>query len=93
MRWIRWFCRAENKNIYLFSKQKIKKRKTEICVEKTKLKFEDYQKTKIALSAFDDKRIESSDSIETYAYDTSKGLICKKEEIKSNKIIKQYKND
>ena len=71
----------------------IKKQKTEICVVKTKLKFEDYQKTKIALSAFDDKGIESSDSIETYAYDTSKDLICKNEENKCNKVIKQYKND
>ena len=31
------------------------------------------------------------DLIETYAYGTSKDLICKKEKIKRNNIIKQYK--
>ena len=34
----------------------------------------------------------SVDSIETYAYGMSKDLICKKEKIKHNNIIKQYKN-
>ena len=47
---------------------------------------------KIALSANDDKRIQSIDSIETYAYGASKKLICKKEESKCNNIIKQHKN-
>ena len=46
----------------------------------------------IALSSNDDKRIKSIDSIETYAYRTSEDLVCKKEEIKCNNIIKQYKN-
>ena len=31
-------------------------------------------------------------SIETYAHGTSKDLVCKKEEIKRNNLIKQYKN-
>ena len=31
----------------------------------------------------------SIDSIETYAYGRSKGLICKKEKIKRNNMIKQ----
>ena len=31
-------------------------------------------------------------SIETYAHGTSKDLVCKKEKIKCNNIIKQYKN-
>ena len=35
--------------------------------------------------------MQSIDSIETYARGTSKDLICKKEEIKCNNIIKQYK--
>ena len=48
---------------------------------------------KIALSANDNKRIQSTDSTETYAYGTSKDLVCKKEEIEYNNIIKQYKND
>ena len=38
------------------------------------------------------KIIQSIDSIETYAYVTSKDLLCKKEETKSNNIIKQLKN-
>ena len=36
--------------------------------------------------------MQSIGSIETYAYGTSKYLICKKEKIKHNNIIKQYKN-
>ena len=37
--------------------------------------------------------MQSIDSIEIYAYGTSKDLVSKKEEIKCNNIIKQYKND
>ena len=47
---------------------------------------------KIALSSNDDKRMQSINSIKTYAYKMSKDLVCKKEEIKCNNIIKQYKN-
>ena len=43
---------------------------------------------KIALSLNDDKRMESIDLIETYAYGTSKYLVSEKEEIKCNNIIK-----
>ena len=46
---------------------------------------------KIALSSNEDKRMQSFDSIETYAYGTSKDLVSEKEDIKCNKIIKQYK--
>ena len=46
---------------------------------------------KIALSSHDDKRMQSIDSIEKYAYGMSKDPVCKKEEIKCNNIIKQYK--
>ena len=35
--------------------------------------------------------MQSTDSIETYAYDTSKRVIRKNEEIKYNNIIKQQK--
>ena len=48
---------------------------------------------KIALSSNDDKRMQSIDSIETYAYETSKDLVSEKEEIKCSNIIKLYKND
>ena len=47
--------------------------------------------SKIALSANDDKRIQSIDSIDidAYAYGTSKNLVYKKEEIKYDNKIKQ----
>ena len=35
----------------------------------------------------------SIDSIETYAYETTKVLVSEKEVIKCNNIIKRYKND
>ena len=37
--------------------------------------------------------MQSIDSMETYAYGTSKYLVSEKEEIKCNHIIKRYKND
>ena len=37
--------------------------------------------------------MQSIDSIETYAYEMNKYLVCKKEEIKCNNIIKQYKHN
>ena len=43
---------------------------------------------KIALSSDDDKRIQSINSIETYAYGMSKDLVCKKEKIKQLSLIK-----
>ena len=48
---------------------------------------------KIVLSSNDDKRMQSIDSIGTYAYGTSKDLVSEKEVIKCNNIIKRYKND
>ena len=44
------------------------------------------------LSSNGNKRMQSIDSIETYANGTNKDLVCKKEEIKCNNKIKQYKN-
>ena len=46
---------------------------------------------KIALSSNDDKRMQSIDSIETYAYGKSKDLVSEKEVIKCSNIIKRYK--
>ena len=46
---------------------------------------------KTELSSNDDKRMQAIDSIETYAYGTSKDLVSEKEEIKCNRIIKRYK--
>ena len=45
----------------------------------------------IALSSSDHKRMQSIDSIKTYAYELSKDAVSEKEEIKCNNIIKQYK--
>ena len=50
---------------------------------------EEIQKT----TSNDDKRIQSIDLIETYAYETSRNLVCKQEEIKCSDIIKRHKND
>ena len=43
----------------------------------------------IALSSNHDKRMQSNDSLETYAYETSEDLLNAKEEIKCNNIIKR----
>ena len=45
----------------------------------------------ISLSSNDDKRTQSTDSIETSAYWTSKDVVSEKGEIKCNNIIKRYK--
>ena len=39
------------------------------------------------------KRMQSIDSIETYAHGTSRDLVSEKEEIKCNNIIKRYNFD
>ena len=46
----------------------------------------------LLLSSNSNKITQSIDLIETQAYGTSKDLVCKKEEIECNNIIKQYKN-
>ena len=48
---------------------------------------------KITLSSNDDKRMQSIDSLETYAYGKSLDLVNKKEGINCNNIVKQYNND
>ena len=45
----------------------------------------------MVLSLNDYKRMQTSDSIETYTHWTSKDLVSEKEEIKCNKITKQCK--
>ena len=47
---------------------------------------------KIALGSNDDKRMQSFDLIETYAYGTNKVLVSEKDKIKRNNIIKQCTN-
>ena len=49
---------------------------------------------KISLSSYDDKRVQSIDSIETYPHEIFKDIIWKKEKIKQlNKIIISVKRD
>ena len=48
---------------------------------------------KIVWSSNDDKRMQSIDLIEGYAYEVSKDLVNKQEEIKCNNIIKKFEND
>ena len=43
------------------------------------------------ISSNDDKKMLSIYSIETYIYEMNKDLVCKKEEIKCNNLIEQYK--
>ena len=47
---------------------------------------------KISLCANHDKRIQSIDSVESNTYRMSEDVICRKERIKCNNIITQYKN-
>ena len=71
-----------NKSI-LKTQQRLKSRKHNVFTEEI---------NKIALSSNDDKRIQSIDSIETYASETSKDVVIEKEVIKCNNIMKRYKN-
>ena len=48
---------------------------------------------KIALNSNNDKRMQSTDSAQTYAYATNKDVVTEKEEIKYNNIIKRCEND
>ena len=67
-----------NKSI-LKIQQRLKSVRNNVFTEET---------NKIALSSNDDKKMQSIDSIETYAYGISKDLVSEKEEIKCNNIIK-----
>ena len=66
--------------------------KTNKTILKTQQRFTFLPK-KTVLTRNDDKRIQSVNSVETYQYGTSNYLVCKKEKVKCNNIIKQYKND
>ena len=72
----------KNNKLLLKSQQRFRSQKHNVFTEEV---------NKIALSANDDKKIQSTDSLEKYVYGRSKDLICKKEETKCNNIIKQCK--
>ena len=68
------------KNVTLKAQQRFKSESYNVFTEEI---------NKIALKSNDDERMQSIDSIETYAYGTSNDL---EEEIKCNNTIKWYKN-
>ena len=63
----------KTKEILLKSQLRFRSKKHNVFTEEV---------NKTALSTNDDKRIQSIDSIETYAYGTRRNLVCKKEKIK-----------
>ena len=71
-----------NKSI-LKTQQRFKSERHNVFTEKI---------NKITLSSNDNKRIQSIDSIEKYAYGISKDLVSDKQEVKRNNIIKNIKN-
>ena len=73
---------VKNKKLILRTLQRFRSEKLNVFTTET---------NKTVLSSNDDKRIQSIDSVETYAFGTSKDIVCQKEEIKCNNIIKQYR--
>ena len=69
----------EGQKEFIKSNKLILKRKQRFKSEKHNVFTEEINK--IALSSNDNKRIQSADSIETYAYGMNKDLVCNKEEI------------
>ena len=74
----------KNNKLILKSQQKFRSEKHNVFTEKV---------NKTALSANDDKRIQSIDSTEYIHMEQAKDLVTEKEEIKCNNIIKEYKNN
>ena len=73
----------KNNRLILKSQQRFRSKKHNIFTAEI---------NKIAWSANADKRIQSIDSVETYAYGTNKEIIDRKKEMKCNSIINQYQN-
>ena len=72
----------KNKKLILRTLQRFRSEKLNVFTTET---------NKTVLNSNDDKRIQSIDWVETYAFGTSKDIVCQKEEIKCNNIIKQYR--
>ena len=73
---------TRNNRLILKTQQRFKSEEHKVFTEEI---------NKIAVSSNDDKRVQSIDSIETYAYGTRKDLVSEREEIKCNKVVKWYK--
>ena len=72
----------KNNKLILKTQQSFKSERDNVFNEKV---------NKVALSGHGDKRIQSIDPVEAYAYGTRKDLIYKKQKTNSNNIIKQCK--
>ena len=75
---------TENHKAFIKNNKSILKVKQRFKSERHNVFTEEINK--IALNSNDDKRMQSIDSIDTYAYGTSKDLVSNKEEIKCNTI-------
>ena len=81
----------ENHKELIRNNQSILKTQQRLKSERHNVFTEEINKT--ALSLNDDKRMQSTDSIETYAYGRIKDLVSEKEEIKCSNIIKRCKKE
>ena len=72
----------KSKKLILKTQQRLKRERYNVFFEEI---------IRLLISSNDDKRIHSIDSIETYAYGTSKDIGSEKEEVKCDNITKQYK--
>ena len=79
----------KNRKEFIINKKLILQTQQRFTSERRKVFAEEINK--ISLTSYDDKRMQSIDSIETYAYGTRKDLISEKEETKCNNKIKRYK--
>ena len=79
----------KNRKEFIINKKIILQTQQRFTSERRKVFAEEINK--ISLTSYDDKRMQSIDSIETYAYGTRKDLISEKEETKCNNKIKRYK--
>ena len=76
----------EDQKKFIKNNELISKRQKRFKSEKHNVFTE--ETNRIALSSTDDKRMQLTDSIKTYAYGINKNLVCKKEEVKCSNIIK-----
>ena len=71
---------VKNNKLILKTQQRFKSERHNVFTEET---------SKIVLTLNDHKLMQSADLMETYPYGTSKYILCNREKIKGNYIIKQ----
>ena len=74
----------KNNKLFLKTQHRFKSKRHKVFTEEI---------NKTALSSNDEKRMQSIDLKETYAYGTSKDLLSEKEVTTCNNITKRFKND